>query len=328
MSDPVDRLLDDFDAAWQGSSPPRLEDFVPPPGSPGRASVLLDLIHIDLERRLKRGDAVRVEEYLARYPELMGDESAVLGLMRTENELRQRATSAPTGRHEPARLGEYELVRELGKGGIGVVYEARNTLLDRPVAIKVLGPAWAGDAAAVARFRREMLAGGRLDHPHLVRYTHAGESEGRLFLVMELLDGIDLARHVKQNGPLSIAEACGYASQAAAGLQYAHEQGLVHRDVKPNNLFLTAAGVVKVLDLGLARLRGGSDMMLTAANSSMGTPDYMSPEQWENAHLVDTRADVYGLGCTLYHLLTGKPPFADCADTSAKRKAHRYTPPP
>src|SRR5262249_33677503 len=154
-------------------------------------------------------------------------------------------------------------------------------------------------------------AGGRLEHPNLVRYTDAGEVEGKLFLVMELLDGEDLAKLVKARGPLPVAEACALVRQAALGLQHAHEQGLVHRDVKPSNLLLTTAGVVKVLDLGLARLcaAGPAGEALTSATQLMGTPDYMAPEQLLDSHAVDARTDLYSLGCTLYHLLAGDPPF-------------------
>jgi len=154
----------------------------------------------------------------------------------------------------PARLGQYEIVEQIGRGGMGTVYNAVHTRLKRPVAIKVLSAGRLQDPQAIARFQREMEAVGRLDHPNLVRAHDAGEVDGQHFLVMEFLDGTDLTKLVRQGGPLPVADACEVVRQAALGIQYAHEHGLVHRDVKPSNIMLTTAGQVKVLDLGLARI--------------------------------------------------------------------------
>jgi serine/threonine protein kinase len=168
------------------------------------------------------------------------------------------------------------------------------------------------DPAGVARFEREMKAIGRLEHPHVIRAHDAGEADGVHFLVMEYLDGADLSRVMDHVGPLSVADACELVRQAALGLEYAHQQGLVHRDVKPSNLMLTTAGQVKVLGLGLARLSdrdvpAGAE--LTSTGQLMGTFDYMAPEQGSDTHKVDIRADVYSLGATLYKLLCGEAPF-------------------
>jgi serine/threonine protein kinase len=215
---------------------------------------------------------------------------------------------------------------------MGVVYRARHVLLEKLVALKVLSADVAGRPDAAARFRREVKAAGRVEHPNVVRASDAGEAGGTLFLVMELLDGADLARLTGERGPWPVAEACAAARQAALGLQHAFEQGLVHRDVKPSNLFLTTAGVVKVLDLGLARLYAeeGGDGSLTGAGHLMGTADFMAPEQLLDSHSADIRADLYSLGCTLYHLLAGDPPFGDEAypTTARKREAHLQEPAP
>ncbi|MFO0799303.1 MAG: protein kinase [Gemmataceae bacterium] len=210
----------------------------------------------------------------------------------------------------PRRLGQYRLHEEIGRGGMGKVHRAWHERLKRWVAVKVLPAGRSGDADWVARFDREMEVVGQLDHPNIVRATDAGDAEGVRYLVMELLDGADLARVCKTCHPVPVADACEIIRQAALGLQHAHEHQLVHRDVKPHNLML-AAGGVKVLDLGLALFRptgpvGGG---LTTAGQVMGTPDYMAPEQWDDFRRVDARADLYALGCTFYHLLTGKPPF-------------------
>lgn len=230
------------------------------------------------------------------------------------------------------RIGQYELVEVLGHGGMGTVYKARHTKLKRWAALKVLPAAQLHDPAAVARFHREMEAVGRLDHPNIVQATDAGEEGDVHFLVMEYVEGIDLGKLVRRLGPLSIPDACEIVRQAALGLAHAFEHDLVHRDVKPSNLMLTTAGQVKLLDLGLARLHGEhpADQSLTATGQVMGTADYMAPEQATNTRSVDIRADLYSLGCTLYHLLTGRAPFGSPEYDSYFKKmlAHSQHPVP
>jgi serine/threonine protein kinase len=205
---------------------------------------------------------------------------------------------------------------------MGAVYRADHIHLKKRVAVKLLPPDRMADATAQARFQREMEVVGKLDHPNIVRATDAGEVDGTHFLVMELIEGMNLSQIVKWCGPLPLAEACELIRQAALGLQHAHEHGLVHRDIKPQNLMLTAKGKVKVLDLGLALLRNDRFLLggLTGSGQVMGTADYMAPEQWEDSHWVDIRADMYSLGCTLYFLLTGWPPFGGPGNESIVRK--------
>lgn len=212
-------------------------------------------------------------------------------------------------RRPPPKLGQYELLELLGRGGMGVVYKGLHLRLKRVVAVKILPAAMFQSPRAVARFHREVEAAGALDHPNLIRATDANEAEGIHFLVMDYVEGQDVARVLKAHGILAIPDACEIARQAAQGLQAAHEVGLVHRDIKPSNLMVTPRGQVKVLDLGLALLQEAPDD-LTPSRQHMGTPDYMAPEQAESAHDVDIRADIYSLGCTLYKLLTGRAPFA------------------
>ena len=219
------------------------------------------------------------------------------------------------GRAASLVLGPYLLVERLGQGGMGQVFKARHTFMDRLVALKVIRADRLHHQDSLARFRREMQAAAKLTHPNVVLAHDAAPAGDLYYLAMEYVQGADLGRLLAARGRLPVGEACEYARQAALGLQHAHEQGLVHRDVKPSNLILAAAGdVVKVLDLGLARLRMDLDLVetssgLTREGSMMGTPDYIAPEQAVDAHSADTRADVYSLGCTLYHLLAGRPPF-------------------
>jgi serine/threonine protein kinase len=200
------------------------------------------------------------------------------------------------------------------------------------VAVKVIDRRLAGDREIVARFRQEQALGARLRHPNLIAVYQAGRAAGRPYLVMELVAGDDLGGFVGRYGPLPVAAACAVIRQAALGLQRLHEHGLVHRDVKPSNLMLTPAGGVKVLDLGLARHlhEPGAGGRITGHGQFLGTLDYMAPEQCADPHAVDTRADVYGLGCTLYELLAGQAPFARPGYESAfqKMKAHAEAPVP
>lgn len=226
---------------------------------------------------------------------------------------------------ELANHPRYRVQEVLGTGGMGTVYKAEHRLMQRPVALKVINAQWVASTSAVERFRREVQAAGQLHHPNIVT-AHDAEQAGEVhFLAMEYVKGTDLGKVLNERGPLPVAEACDYIRQAALGLQHAMDNGMVHRDIKPQNLMLTPQGQVKILDFGLAFLTteaisagsvfsadtapppsGGG---LTQVGSLMGTPDYMAPEQARDAHAADIRADVYSLGCTLYSLLTGQVPF-------------------
>lgn len=226
-------------------------------------------------------------------------------------------------------IGPYRLIEKLGEGGMGSVWKATHARLDKAVALKLLPPQLLAHPEVVARFEREMKAAGRVAHPHVVQAFDAGEAGGVHYLAMEYVQGSDLHRVVADRGPLSVKQACRAVRQAALGLAAAHAQGLVHRDVKPQNLLLSKEGKVKLLDLGLARLaeQAASEATaagLTAAGQVMGTPDYMAPEQWEDTHAAGEAADLYALGCTLYFLLTGKPPFGSDRHSTIARKMHAH----
>jgi len=207
-------------------------------------------------------------------------------------------------------IGPYRIEAILGEGAMGKVYLATHTQLKRKVAIKTMRQMNESDPHRIGRFQREMEAVGRLDHPNIVRATDAGQDQGIQFIAMEFVEGTDVQNILDQCGPLSPALACEIVRQTAEGLSNIQEHGLVHRDLKPSNLIVSRAGQVKILDLGIARLRDDDKLgTLTADGGLMGTPDFIAPEQVLETGCVDIRADIYSLGCTLYRMLSGRLPF-------------------
>ncbi|MBN9118273.1 MAG: serine/threonine protein kinase [Planctomycetes bacterium] len=239
----------------------------------------------------------------------------------------------------------YAIEQEIGRGGMGTVYLARQLSLDRPVALKVMSKRWVCDPVFVARFTREAFAAAQLSHPNIVQIHDIGETDGARFFSMEYVRGKSLADVVKQQGKLDPETAVGYVLQAARGLKHAHDRGMIHRDVKPDNLLLDDQGLIKVADLGLVKTptaaraddqltdpsassRSGLLSLppdMTGARIALGTPAYMSPEQCRDAATVDHRADIYSLGCTLYVLVTGRPPFDGTTAVELMSK-HAYDP--
>ena len=250
---------------------------------------------------------------------------------------------------KPAKLQEipqplrehprYRVLGLLGAGGMGAVYKAEHRLMERMVALKVINPNLVSSPAALERFEREVKTAAKLSHANIVT-AHDAEQAGNLhFLVMEFVDGASLDRLLAKTGPLPPQQAAHLIRQAALGLQHAHEKGMIHRDIKPQNLMVTRGGVLKILDFGLARLasqawqsahEAGEEperpANATRVGSVLGTPDYMAPEQASDAHAADIRADIYSLGCTLYYLLAGEPPFAG-GTLVDKLHAHKHTEP-
>jgi serine/threonine protein kinase len=236
------------------------------------------------------------------------------------------------GRGRDLVLGPYVLQERLGEGGMGTVFKAHHTFLDRPVALKLISEEHLGNAALAERFLQEVRLVAQLDHPHIVRAFDAGRHGPRYYLAMELLQGAPLDRLVRQRGPLPVPWARACVREAALGLQHAAEKGLVHRDIKPANLMLAASGVgppaVKVLDLGLARVQSdAASRGLTRAGTFMGTVDYLAPEQALDPRRVDIRADLYSLGCAFFFLLSGRPPFDGETDAQVLLQHQQQEPP-
>lgn len=233
------------------------------------------------------------------------------------------------GKHKGFFLGKYKLLGHLGTGGMSSVYLAEHLLMQRRVAIKVLPQSRVEDTSYLARFRREAQAAAALDHKNIVRAYDIDNEGKHHYIVMEYVEGRDLQNVVKGDGPLEYNRAADYIRQAAEGLQHAHDANLIHRDIKPANLLVDPKGVVKVLDMGLARFTDETTSSLTIAHDEnvLGTADYLAPEQAKNSHSVDFRADIYSLGCTLYYALTGHPPFRDGSLTERILKHQKEAPP-
>lgn len=235
-------------------------------------------------------------------------------------------------------VGDYEIISELGRGGMGVVYRARHSRMNRVVALKVIDKSHLANPKSVKRFYQEIEAAAKLSHPNVVMAYDAGQYQDTHYFAMEYVEGVDLGQLIKDSGPMPVLHACDYIRQASLGLQHAFERGLVHRDIKPSNLLVTWAAdrddkesatgfkvarfssrytrkaIVKILDMGLARIHHNTEETsanceLTQEGHVVGTADYMAPEQWMNPHTVDIRADLYSLGCTFYYLLAAQVPF-------------------
>lgn len=223
------------------------------------------------------------------------------------------------------RVGDYQVLRRLGRGGMADVYVALHETLDRQVALKVLRRQLAADNEYVERFRREARAAAKLSHPNIVQVYEVGRAAGHHYIAQELIDGPNLKQQVDGQGPLAVEEAAAVMRAVTSALAAAHQAGITHRDIKPENILRSQAGEIKVADFGLARVGTSAD--LTQAGLTMGTPRYMSPEQVQGKG-VDARSDLYSFGCTLYFLLCGRPPF-EAEDPLAVAVQHMHdTPPP
>jgi predicted ATPase/predicted Ser/Thr protein kinase len=339
-------LIKAFEQAWQAGGAPAIDAYLRGDG-PQRLALLVELVHVDLELRLKAGEPARVETYLRAYPELATARGAILELIAAEFEVRQLREEgvameeyrrrfpeyvddlahltlidpdtphpggpvAPVGPTPWPEVPGYEIVAEIGRGGMGVIYKAREPILGRHVALKFLPGEYARDPDRLERFRREARTASALNHPHICTIHALGEHEGRPFIVMEFIEGQTLQALASRRP--TIEEVARWIGQATRALAAAHAAGVVHRDIKPENIMVRADGYVKVLDFGLVRLLptlarpipgAGRD---TDPGAVLGTAAYMSPEQ-ARGEPADSAADVFSLGIVLYQLVTAQHPF-------------------
>ncbi len=325
----ADELCDQFEGLLRDGGRPPIEDFLKQVSASDQPALLQELIVLEIIYRFQGGEAPTPDEYHERFPTV--DKAWLNRMIQAPLEATHVAANPQPIAHgaestqpsslellpePPPMLGEYVLLDRLGEGGMGVVYRARHSRMGRLVAVKMLRFE-AMTQAALVRFQREIQLLARLSHPNIVTAFDAGEQAGIHYLVMEYVDGEDLASLIARDGPLPIARAIQYLLQAAEGLRHAHEQGLVHRDVKPHNLFLTRNDVVKVLDLGLAQVvvsEGATESLASSGYRTqpgiiLGSYHFLAPEQAANAQKADHRSDIYSLGCTLYYLLTGGPVY-------------------
>jgi serine/threonine protein kinase len=243
---------------------------------------------------------------------------------------RFHATNLLKGRWRGFFVGKYRLLELIGAGGMGQVYLAAHKTMRRLVALKLLSLRPGADPSILPRFQREARAMAALDHPHIVKAFDADQDDKIHYIVLEYVDGVSLSELIKQQGPMPVERAANFICQAALGLHHAHQMGIIHRDIKPGNMLLDREGLVKILDMGLARVFHDNADNLTLqhnAGQALGTADYLAPEQATNSHEVDPRADVYALGGTLYYLLMGRAPFQG-ASTTQKLAWHQLKMPP
>ena len=338
----LDAICDEFEESWKKDQPPNFGKFLVRVDDAHRDRLLRNLIEIDLELRQKYSLEVDSSDFESLGPKVVHLVESILhakqGSTRPtidippEDEISTLPPQKIDSEGPFRRIDNYELMRLLGTGGMGQVYLARHhKFRDRLYALKLLKANIVNDEA-MARFEHEIDVTGRLQHPNIVFAVDAGRSDNEPYLVMEYIKGHDLQAIVEEQGTLEVKDACEIIRQAADGLEYAFQKAeITHRDIKPANLMLSANGQVKVLDLGLARLREQSQVGgMTQEGQVLGTPDYMAPEQWNESRKVTTTADVYSLGCSLFTLLTGKPPFYSEQKSSiaSKMSAHLLDEPP
>ncbi len=325
-------IMEQFEQAWRNGGQPDLALFLP--ADAAGLEVLLPLVHIDLEQRLKAGERARVEDYLLRFPVLGEDDHAVWQLIEAEYQLRRlrepdlqwdeygqrfprfgptQMDSPPSPSLHPAvallvSIPGYDIQGILGRGGMGIVYRAHHRQLDRPVALKTIKTGAGASPEELERFQSEARAVARLHHPHIVQIFEVGQSEGQPFFSLEYVTGGSLVDKLNAT-PQPPHDSARLVETLARAIEHAHQHGIVHRDLKPHNVLLTATGEIKITDFGLAKKLDVEDGH-TLPGAILGTPSYMAPEQAAGrTREIGPATDVWALGAILYEMLTGRPPF-------------------
>ena len=319
----IDDLCAEFERQWQSSEqqssePVTIESVLTAEVTDVEREVLLaELVVLEVDYRRRRGETPTKSEYLERFP----NDTPIISDAFKDEEQRPKAFVPPTVGHLSGLFPSLEIIELLGAGGMGAVYKARQQGLDRVVALKILPEEFAHDVKFALRFTREARTLAKLNHPNIVSLFEFGKAKDTHYFLMEYVDGPTL-RDIVSKGHLSPSHALAIVPQLCDALQFAHDKGVIHRDIKPENILMAKDGSVKIADFGLSRILGNGSQPtgLTHTHQVMGTPRYMAPEQFEGAHHVDHRADIYSLGVVIYEMLTGELPMGRFAAPSQKVK--------